>query len=130
MSDLEKMLPLFSQGGALKFEQPEIGQDKIDLKINVVPLPECISSTDWRSSGIFCHAAGTMRCLKDSIRKLNSRVHRPSWKALIIVIFVLAAVKSKRSHAQMKPLMEIYMEICVIPTFNCYNNFKIIEIKL
>ncbi len=33
LSDLEKILPLFSQGGALQFEQPEIGQDKINLRI-------------------------------------------------------------------------------------------------
>jgi len=33
LSDLEKILPLFSQGGALEFEEPEFGQDTIDLKI-------------------------------------------------------------------------------------------------
>ncbi len=33
LSDLEKILPLFSQGGALEFEQPEIGQDEIKLDI-------------------------------------------------------------------------------------------------
>ena len=33
LSDLEKILPLFSQGGALEFEQPEIGQDTIKLNI-------------------------------------------------------------------------------------------------
>jgi len=33
LSDLEKILPFFSQGGALEFEEPEIGQDAIRLKI-------------------------------------------------------------------------------------------------
>jgi hypothetical protein len=33
LSDLEKILPLFSQGGAYEFGQPEIGQNKINLDI-------------------------------------------------------------------------------------------------
>ncbi len=33
LNDLEKILPLFSQGGALEFKQPEIGPDKIKLDI-------------------------------------------------------------------------------------------------
>ena len=33
LSDLEKILPLFSQEGALEFNPPEIGQEKIKLDI-------------------------------------------------------------------------------------------------